>query len=595
MQKEAGKTFSIILLIFWAAMALVVFNFGSRIVEGISFMRDGVGSMFREPDPQPAKGELSEKQRLILQGDVTQDTRAKRWLALHEFEPENPVYYANYLNQVDEPPKDFRETIKRIDPDNGWFLIWEATLDTDFIIEKQKSLSSRKREQLKKKSKPIPPRDVNIIDEPAFEKRIQLLELAVQSKKFNNYYLELAEERHAALPPKPDVVGNIENLVVIGQAFSPNIHWKYLSDLMSAGIQSADTPEKFARFEKLALALEERSYQSISTLVEGLIYRAIISMNSTNLRIAAERHDLEQKAQIYREREKIGEDYRDSIASKEAEETEKLLSRRAGIIASLSIPAIGLTVKTPPSITRADLHANLRAERAIASRMLYGVGFIFLSLVTLLTWIRKRNKSNPAAFIPELRLLLIGVLLPFGLLLFFRYFLSFGMLDYGGHLLVFWNYLLPAIGTLIIMLCAPVCLLRTRAFPEATRLKIWWPLGTAVLALFLSAAMMALIDIEVLQNVIVLAAPVLMVITLIGLVFPRVGDNRVEFDLTARLAPAYLFAACLFGLFIIGLQFEERYWVAKDDFMKPIPQGFTTIENEIVEILKIELRELKPE
>ena len=106
---------------------------------------------------------------------------------------------------------------------------------------------------------------------------------------------------------------------------------------------------------------------------------------------------------------------------------------------------------------------------------------------------------------------------------------------------------------------------------------------------------MALIDIEVLQNIIVLAAPVLMVITLIGLVFPRVGDNRVEFDLTARLAPAYLFTACLFGLFIIGLQFEERYWVAKDDFMKPIPQGFTTIENEIVEILKIELRELKPE
>lgn len=592
MKKSAPKKLSSLVLILWALAALLIFDFGSHFTKGIRSHHQATDNRLDTPAPQPLDKSLSKKERILLQGDISRETPEEQWLALHELEPENPVYYANYLKRLGDLPENFHATIAKIDPDNGWFLFLEAAQNVKEVIEKGEKLDLKEKNRLKDEGLPLPPKQLVISDPKSLSERLALLEKAVASPKWENYESEIAEERFHALPEAHDVLSGLKNFTTIGNAYSPSLRWNNIAELTSAALQAAKTKEEFLALETLILKIEERSFERIETIVDGLVYQAVIAVNSGNLYHAADQVGLKSKVKLYQEREMALHRHREHLKNRSHRGTQELHERRGSIFSLLSSLTTSKFLKTPPPLTQELLKPSLRAERALISQVFFGLIFIVLSLGALLTWIHKRKKENPARFQPELSTLGLGVLLPFTALIFFRYFLSFGMLDYGGRLMTFGNYLLPEIAILLILLATPLCLLRTRNYPEASRLKIWWPLATLIISLLLSSAMMPLHEFG-LTIILILSTPLsLMIVAVFGLIFPRLKKKELVFDLTSRLAPAYLFAATLSGLFVIGLQIEERHWFAQERFVKPSPRGFTVMENQVVDILKKEMSEL---
>lgn len=595
MKFSSPKKLSTLVLILWALAALLVFDLGSSLTNGVLSLREATGSHLDTPVPQPLDQSLSPKQRMVLQGDISQETPVEQWRALHEFEPNNPVYYAHYLSHLDQLPENYNATVTKIDPENGWFLHLEAAQKIKEVIEKGEKLDHKEKHRLEAEGLPLLPQKWIITNPESVSDRLALLEKAVSLSKWDSYQDEISEERFDALPEAYNVLSGLKNMKVIGDAYSPSFTWKNIAELTSAALQNVTTKEEFLTLETLILKLEKRSFESIETFLDGLFHQALLRVNSANLYRAAETVGLESKAQLYQKQELIQHERQEKLKNRNTNDTQKLIARRGSIFSWLASPVFARAVENPPQITKSMLKPGLRAERAVFSRGFYGIIFMVLSVGALLTWIHKRKKGNPARFQPEFSTLGLGVFLPFVALIFFRYFLSFGMLDYSGKMMSFGNYLLPEITTLLILLASPICLLRSQNYPKASRLKICWPLVTLVISLFLSAAMIPLHDLGLSQELVISFPLTLMLVAIFGLIFPRLKNDEPLFDLTSRLAPTYLFSATLSGFFIIGLQIEERHWFAQERFMKPCPKGFTVMESQVADILKEELRKLQAE
>ena len=59
--------------------------------------------------------------KLLLKGDESKKDEAARWRAVHEAHPESPIHFARSIQQSLVLPDDYRQTVDRIAPANGWF------------------------------------------------------------------------------------------------------------------------------------------------------------------------------------------------------------------------------------------------------------------------------------------------------------------------------------------------------------------------------------------------------------------------------------------------------------------------------------------
>lgn len=533
--------------------------------------------------PTPISG-ISDKDRLLLQGDPSAEPGGNIWTALHKSDPDNPAYYQMHLSEVAEVPPNFKEVVQRLDPENGWFLVWEAGWLTKKSISKHRSSPKKKAD---------PPRRRFIIDDAdQLSKNIELLEKGLTLPKFDPYTRAVTSERFAALPQAKDTLANYRNIAIIASQPTPVLAYKHACDAISAALQESADVSDFERLENIALLLEQKHFDHISCMVDALVNSAVINANSQALHHAALRLGLKDKAAFYKRRATQIKDRKERLANRSSSESEELISKHGSIITSLAFPTVLRIAENPPLLTQEDLLPGARAERALISRALFSLGFIILSILSLILFFHRRDKENPATFSPNSRILVLGSLLPFLLILVFRYLLSFGSLDFGGHLLIFANYYLPDFASLFVLLITPLCLLRREASPESSFLKIWWPLGLALTALMTSISMMWS------PQLLYPTSHLLIGTTLLGLLIFSSGKafkRKPEpdyFSHLARLGPIYLLSASLFGLFALGLKFEERFWFAKAKIEQPGELGFTLYESQTTEALKKEIAEL---
>lgn len=590
---HSQKNLRFVVFALWITGCVLLMTEAKRISQIVHSTKQHLDPYNLDSDTSPRLqgSHYSEAERLLLYGDPNAIDPVEQWKPLHESDPTNPSFYALYLGQLSELPENYREFSTQIDPDNGWFPLWEASTRKDEVV----ALIRSKRKTSRQDRDPTvieDPAEYKIINPAEFAELVGLIETATRAPRIETYHEKLTRQRFDLLPQPVDTISNFANVAYLAGQATPNIRtWRKAHDIMIAALQEAPDEAQFLRLEKMANVLEERNASSIQTLVDGLVSRALSHSFAKSLRAAATRLGLEEKASFYEAKQLRFQFYQDNSRKKESSEFTRLINNRANIFMTLAAPASHRMVKTPPQLTRADLQPGLRAERAIFSRIFYGLVFLLLSLIALLVWLRNRGKDNPATFLPDLKVLACGVLLPVTGLIIFRYFLSFGMLDYGGRMLVFSNYLFPDLATFLIILITPLCLLRSRDASSVR--KNWWPLGLAILGLLFSALVPSrFLDIWLLAFYLPL---LFLVPASLWLLLQPFRKKSSSFDLNGHLAPAYLFAATLVSFSVFGLSYEEKYWFNKNKIERPSIHGISQIEDTLVQIMKIELAELKNE
>lgn len=591
MKTRRPKISSIILMAFWLITLTGVLYLGNQTRESVQLTRSMTNILSDDSRPPIPKG-LSDKNRLLLYGDLSQDTEEDRWKALHESDPENPLFFVIYLHHAEQLPLDFHDTIARIDPDNGWYALWEVSKSTRaFKKSSEIRLKKSKREELLKNNLPLPPSTYEIIDLEAFNQHLALLEKGLLSPRFESYFKEIATLRFNATPPPRDFSSNINAITISLSTPTSILSYKRSTDALCCALQITKTQRDFEHLEKLCRKLEERVHERCTTLVDGLIYKAIVHIQSKSLRAGAERLKLRDAAEFYRERQlKFQIEQERQQNTRFSDITTELIDQRADVLTTFSLPASHKILPNPPALTTEMLKPALRTERAVVSKIFYMLLLLALSLFGLIVWLRGRNKENPATFIPEGKALLFGSLLPFTLVLIFRYFFSFGMLDFGGRLLIFWNYLLPEIAVLMILIVVPQALTNQKTCPEQSLLKIWWPVLAAILGLIFAAAMMHLLF---LSYAVFLLPGIFMITAFIWTILQVYNRPNPDFDRNGRIAPCYLLSAALCGLFAFGLVIEERYWFQQDDVNHASATGLSHFEIKTTKLLNEFVHELR--
>ena len=585
------KTPSILLLSFWLLAFLGILYFGHLTQKAVQFL-NSTTNFYPSEEITGHPQELSPESQRLLYGDSSKDSEDARWQALHESDPNNPFFYVIYLQHASEIPDNFHQTVTHLDPDNGWYSLWEISkLEPTFERSRKDNLNKSERDDLIREGRPLPPKKFDFTDLETFRQHLTLLETGLNSLRLDSYTREIATLRFEAQPKPVDYRSNIISIAVAASTIDPVHVWQKAAETLSAALQIAETAEDFHRLEKLCLKLEEHLHHNSSTLVSGLVYKAVVDLQAKSLRAAAERLGLEKIEAFYRDRQlRFQNEQEQQRQRREDDSLSRLMSRRSDILSALSTPLIHKTIPNPPKISVEMLKPALRSERAVASQVFYSVFFFGFSLFAFAVWLKGRKKETPASFMFESRLLFFGSLLPFIFLLVFRYFLSFGMLDFGGRLLIFWNYLTPELGIFCILLIFPWILANKQTDSERSLLKTWWPLGLAIPGLLFASAMMHLLNLG--SGVFLIPGLLLGVAFLWGLRQmirkPSPGEAR-----HARIAPCYLLSAILCSLFVVALIAEERFWFRQDGIHHPTATGLSSFESETTELINEFVHQLR--
>ncbi|MGC6427171.1 MAG: hypothetical protein ACON5H_09280 [Akkermansiaceae bacterium] len=325
MASQSKNALTPALLFLWGISCAIMLSEGRLHLKAVKFFQSFASvSLFEKPKPQELPKSTLNRDRLILQGDVSQATETERWAALHDMEPGNPVYYANLLNSMDEVPNDFEEKVTELDPNNGWFQLWQASLSVDDFLESvREERSDRKKREAE--GAPAPVIRYDITDEEKFAKSLSLLKQGLQAPKQDSYFSEMAAERFDALPEANGVLENARNIAIMSESYSGITVWKNASQILSAAIQTAQTEEEFFELESLALAMKTRHWKEVRTLVDGLVYQATSILLSANLRETATRIGLEEKSAFYRDQHSKYQAYNDHRKQPRSDEFTQLM------------------------------------------------------------------------------------------------------------------------------------------------------------------------------------------------------------------------------------------------------------------------------
>lgn len=591
MPPNPTKTPSILLLSFWLLAFLGILYFGHLTQKAAQFLYSTTNFYLSEEvtgHPQ----ELSPESQLLLYGDSSKDSEDARWRALHESDPNNPFFYVIYLQHASGMPDDFHQTVARLDPNNGWYSLWEISkLKPASEKSRKNGLKKSEREDLIQKGLPLPPQKFNFTDPGTFQQHLALLESGLNSPRLDSYTRKIATLRFEAQPEPFDYRSNIISIAVAASTIDPVQVWQKAAETLCAALQIAETTEDFHRLEKLCLQLEEHLHHNSSTLVSGLVYKAVVDLQAKSLRAAAERLGLEKIEAFYRDRQLRFQDEREQQRQRREDDSlSRLMSRRADILSAISTPLIHKVVPNPPKISVEMLKPALRTERAVVAQVFYAAFFVGLSLFGLAVWLRGRHRESTANFVPEKTMLFYGSLLPFLLLLLFRYFLSFGMLDFGGRLLIFWNYLLPELAIFLILLVVPWILVNKRAHSERRLFRTLWPLGLAIVGLLFASAMMHLLS---LGMAVFLIPGLLLGVSFVWILGQLGRKPKQEKNHYPGIAPCYLLSAILCSLFILALIAEERFWFGKDGIHHATATGLSSVETETTQLLNEFVHQLR--
>ena len=139
---------------------------------------------------------LTAEETRLLFGDLSKSTAVQRAKARWDSDPENPAYFAAYVNaylaELSKLPPDFLQTARRIDPENAWFTYVAAGV-------RAKEAVKHRPQSKEDKAANVPP-EWDVLDMAAFNDSLALLKEARSQPKCETYYSKLLRDQMKLLP-----------------------------------------------------------------------------------------------------------------------------------------------------------------------------------------------------------------------------------------------------------------------------------------------------------------------------------------------------------------------------------------------------------
>lgn len=340
-----------------------------------------------------------------------------------------------------------------------------------------------------------------------------------------------------------------------------------------------------------------------SFLVGELVFRVIASTTTNSFHFAARRLGLSELEEKYGER---GKAFLKQSDMKELREdaSGEWVKKRGSLLNSLTLPMVGLQVVNPPAISQQDLLPGRMTDHALFSSVLIPLGAVLVGIAALVVLLlRLRSSRTLGTLAPRFALLLdsrdwswifgCGVVLPIVAVLSLTTFTSLGGRDFSiRHTL----FLFPAVHHALIVLLVitlPVFLTRWRLGKrlEAFGLRLKFSrVALAVPVLGTIAILMAhpaIVTLSLRPMTLVLLAifPALWLVGILlgaGMILLGKPTGRLRRAVPlAALAPAYSLAIVVLAAFQPYYRASADRWVARDDFSRVVPIGFSPFEMEV--------------
>lgn len=566
-----------------------------------------IGSMSVEPK-HSFRETLSDKERLLLFGETSSSfSEADQWRPLWESEPENPVFFFEYViayeRDHDALPPDFLETADRLDPGNGWALLKLALEDADAVVERD-NMGWRARER----GDPV---TWTVKDEAELAKRIALLKEAASAGKIESYQGELRRKRMDVLPEAQDFTSHLQTMAYAA-GMSLDMALQKLANLIGAEARRCEREKDRQGFVELAEAWEvlvRTSAEDSNSLVEALI--AGVTIRSTLPAMADAAATVEVDAALWAERDKSFTERQELLKERSSDDIDELFSRHGSIMSSLSLPMIARQAVDYPVVTRDDLRPMTRVDQAFIARAMAVGGWVILGLFCGVSWLTaklqnpllKRMGTSLSRLLGPSDLLWIalgGVIGPLLVYLGLRYGTPLSRLDWGPSRT---RYAVPAahfVGLLLMLAVWPVAIARWRASKIGLLWKSpgWWTwsaVATPLAGMFCFSFAVPPSGHSIFLGGLGMVCGAWSLVWLLAQGWMAVF-SRIECRLPRRALPFTTRSAWLAGMLaMVALVFhfhaEERRWFARDELMQITP-GFTAYENAVTEQVKRELLEL---
>lgn len=330
---------------------------------------------------------LSEQEHLLLVDPEIDEVAQKRML--FESDQRNPAYFAEYLGSYSarygRMPENYLETAKSIDPNNSYYLYWEAGLVVGNAVEKI-SPSSKKGPRRSTapprmvdgyRLKPLPVEQEFVINDRAdCERALELIQQATELPEFNNYEVTMMRARMRLFKGTHTFPAYIRAVMIQFSSSSNGImSLMKISNVMNARAEELSKSGQREEFIKLAAqrdAFISKMYRSEGgILVNELVYYVVASSTATNFLAAAERLELADLAERYQNQ------YDGFVAESDRRElnkyisstsTEDLLKKHSSALTRLSLGLIEKRVKSPPKLADADFKPLRMAEHEVIGR-----------------------------------------------------------------------------------------------------------------------------------------------------------------------------------------------------------------------------------
>ncbi len=339
--------------------------------------------------------DLTPREKLILFGDTTHHSPSRQARGLWDSEPENPVYFANYvarfLQEHRTLPPDTLEIANRIDPSNGWFHALAASLAAEQALDT--TFSARITTPGGVKIAPVR-------DETKLREAIMLFHEAASRSRFECYESQLLRERIALLPKRTDSLDQMPRLAYLTMTMTATFKIQRLSQAIAAeAIRLAEAGD-VEGFERHLVAWKSWSETWLSApagnLIEILVAMSAVISPSKAMREAAENLGLAEEAERLGELVDRVEERQKTRARHKTEERHEDLRLKAGALSSLTLPAVARTAVHPPVLRDQDVMPGRLADHSLFGRLTTLLSSGLLALIFIATCLF-RFRGGPLA------------------------------------------------------------------------------------------------------------------------------------------------------------------------------------------------------
>lgn len=565
------------------------------------------------PARQTPVSHLSPEQRMILLGDESQQKESARLEALCRRYPDNPRYYAAYAiayaSDPGELPPDFLETARRIDPDNGWFLVHAATRLAKDVAESARQTEAEKKARTPKKW--------TVRDQPRLEQAMDLMRQGLRLPRFESYQEERAREQIELLAPAKDYPSSLARNMFMASQISEIGGIRKISSAVSARAQQlAGQGDREAFLELLSdyHTLFRHRLRTSTNLVDVLGAQALLSGSLPDFQDAARRLNLNEEAErLQRVQAWIDEDK--GFRLKTDKRPADSLKNRSGMVAGLSLPVLLGQVRDFPPIDPGLSAPGRLAERGLFDQLVNVCLAVLLLPAILVCLLYPLHhgvliRSMASRVLRTLAsrdwfwILGLGCVAPILFTLLLDQFTPLGGRDWS---LGYTGFIVPGIqlgSRLALLLLTPLVVIRWRLRKRTAGLDLALPSLHPGLGLLLAGALSFPVSGMLYalnpSSVWFLAGGACLALSA---VWWLVGMSRALFGRRFRapgrdavagaLVPAYAVSVLLLLAMIPVYRVQERFWIVRDTLTTVIPSkpSATAFEYDVTQQRKAELEE----